>query len=100
MPGTTLTTLPREIRDHIFEYVLSSPTGQIHLQDRFIRLPWYNTSVSNNDPHHDGRGTISLSFLRTCQLIYDECKDRLWDYNTLDLGTDSRAYSGLYFNKG
>jgi hypothetical protein len=96
MARTTLTTLPRELRDRIFEYVMSSPTGKIRLQDSFIRpLPQFWAYEG-----HNIRDTISLSFLRTCRLINDECKNRLWDYNTLDLATESRAYSGLYFFKG
>jgi hypothetical protein len=96
MARPTLTTLPRELRDRIFEFVLSSPTGKIRLQDSFIRpLPYFMAYEGYNS-----RATINLSFLRTCRLINDECKHRLWDYNTLDLATQSRAYSGLYFFKG
>lgn len=62
-----LTTLPREIRDLIYTYILASPDGSVTLS------PWSVDVVR------------SLSILRTCKQIHRECKDIIWQHKGLVL---------------
>ncbi|CAD6444808.1 4be93348-e508-4881-88cd-6a9821626906 [Sclerotinia trifoliorum] len=62
-----LQTLPREIRDSIYTYILGSPDGVITF------LPW-SIEVAR-----------SLSILRTCKQIHRECKDVIWKHKGLRL---------------
>lgn len=64
----------------IFKYVV--PTGVISLSRvNYHTLPRYKIYSLG----HDRSDIVSLSFLRTCKKIYDECKDLLWETNTLDV---------------
>ncbi|KAM3089490.1 hypothetical protein ACMFMG_001078 [Clarireedia jacksonii] len=62
-----LKTLPREIRDLIYTYILASPDGSVALS------PW-SVDVAR-----------SLSILRTCKQIHRECKDIIWQHKGLAL---------------
>jgi hypothetical protein len=62
-----LDILPREIRDQIYVYVLTSATGTVGLS------PW---------THHVAK---SLSIMRTCKQIQREVKDTIWKIHDLKL---------------
>lgn len=62
-----LRTLPREIRDLIYTYILAGPDGTITL------LPW-SIEVAQ-----------SLSILRTCKQLHRECKDIIWEHKRLSI---------------
>src|ERR1700731_4361894 len=74
-------SLPREVRDQIFIYALSSPTGYIYTSictaDRkhFALLPFELPNCVNP-------GRIRLSLLQTCKQIYQEAKDVVYEQNT------------------
>jgi hypothetical protein len=67
MPLPFLLVLPREIRDQVYTYVLASPSGIVNLS------PWNFDIV------------LSLSLLRTCKQIRRECKDIIWEHNSLSI---------------
>ncbi|KAK0100828.1 hypothetical protein ONS95_007276 [Cadophora gregata] len=84
-----LLTLPREIRDEIYSWILISPTG-------YVRP--INTGHSPTDPmpanpqftysHHTpfqrtSSESISFTILRTCRQIYVEAKDVFWKNNII-----------------
>lgn len=83
---------PPEIRNHIYKYVLGSPSGVITLsrsqyRQRPIRYRIY-TCEGENATYWESPGApeeIHISFLRTCKAIYEECRELLWVYNTLDI---------------
>lgn len=80
MPRPTrpfLEVFPREIRDHIYTFILASPSGQVTLS------PW-TIEVAQ-----------SLSILRTCTQIQRECKDIIWYHKGLQLHESTRLYSRL-----
>lgn len=86
MTRTFLHVLPLEIREHIYDYVLSSPNGVVQLVRSYIHPKpgapiRYRIFVADSGLE----GEIRLSFIRTCKQIYDECTDRFWAKNTLDL---------------
>jgi hypothetical protein len=62
-----LEVFPREIRDQIYRYVLESPSGKVTL------TPW-SVDVAK-----------SLTLLRTCRQIHQECKDIIWHDNQLKI---------------
>lgn len=83
---------PPEIRNYIYEYVLGSPSGVITLsrsqyRQRPIRYRIYTCEGENAIywANPDAPEEIHLSFLRTCKVIYEECRDLLWIHNTLDI---------------
>jgi hypothetical protein len=83
MPRSFLDLLPFETRSQIFRYVLSSPTGLMTLSRTFYHQKPIRYKLLTLD--ESGSEVIKLSFLRTCSQIYEECRDLLWKYNTLDL---------------
>lgn len=100
--------LPREIRDQIYTYVLSSPSGYVGLKEskhskalreqdpslpqRFEIFPWH-PRYNRPDRKDDGaeRPQILLSLLRVCKEVADECKDTFWHNNICYLNADSSA---------
>ncbi|QSZ36890.1 hypothetical protein DSL72_006773 [Monilinia vaccinii-corymbosi] len=72
-----LRTLPREIRDIIYTYILAGPDGIITL------LPWSIDVVR------------SLSMLQTCKQIHRECKDIIWEHKGMSLREFPRLGSKL-----
>src|SRR4051794_5284840 len=83
MPQTFLEILPPEIRDTIYRFILQSPTGIITLSKSSYRLRPVRYRIHTCDD--DQPETISLSFLRTCKQIYNECNHKLWKWNVLDI---------------
>ena len=77
MSTSFLRTLPREIRDLIYTYILAGPDGTITLS------PWSIEIVR------------SLSILRTCKQIHRECKDIIWEHKGLSLREFPRLGSKL-----
>jgi hypothetical protein len=106
--------LPREIRDHILEYILLSPTG-------LVRLEWSNKKHLPDTPSHGGQfeihctrivgararihghgGGSALRFARLREIrgrtridlaplfvsrqLYKECARIIWGLNIVDLG--------------
>jgi len=78
---SVLRVLPLELRSKIYQEVLSSQNGIICLY-----------RVSNDGPLYcieewgaGGVQELRLSFLRTCREIYEECKGKLWTWNTLNI---------------
>ena len=65
--------LPREIRDHIYSYVLASSSGSATL------TPWTLETA------------ISLSLLQTCHQIHRECKDLIWQHTGLSVSSKDRT---------
>ncbi|KAG4436034.1 hypothetical protein IFR05_008466 [Cadophora sp. M221] len=93
----SLTTIPIETRLMIFRHIITSPTGIVHIQ-------WNHTSASDGSRraivstflHSSGlilHSTIdsatsrplSLSFLRTCKVIYHECRSLFWEQNAFEI---------------
>lgn len=75
--------LPPEIRNRIYDLVLSSESGyltlsesQLHIQPRQYRI--HSCEV-------DDIQEIRLSLLRTCKVIHAECKDLLWSLIILNI---------------
>ena len=85
MSRSFLDLLPFETRSQIFRYVLSSPTGYITLSKTLYHQKPIRYKLLTLDESGSGCEVIKLSFLRTCSQIYEECRDLLWKYNTLDL---------------
>jgi hypothetical protein len=89
--------LPREIRDEIWREVFESETGHIRMKP-FQRRNGKPTYLIYEDHwSYDKFVTwplISLSALRTCRLMYFECRDIVWKYNTVQMGR-MRLESGL-----
>lgn len=87
MASILLQGMPREIRDQIYLHVLA-PTGVIYfvpvppfrINGRFKAVPSAQSLLSS-----DPTEAISLSILRTCKQIYEECKDLFWEHNTVRL---------------
>jgi len=99
----TLLTLPRELRDQIYAYVLLSPSGTVTPtpcrqteslggKPRFtlrVEAPERasNKSLDFSCPPRRSSSSvpyeysITLSLRRTCRLIYDETKDLFWSRN-------------------
>jgi hypothetical protein len=82
MSRNFILSLPREVRDQIYIYALSSPTGYLHAAVRtqdlkhFALLPFELPNII-----HPGR--IRLSLLQTCKQVYQEAKDIVYEQNTL-----------------
>ena len=76
MPFHFLESCPREIRDQIYTYVLASPFGSVNLSH------WIVTADVAR----------SLSLLRTCRQIHRECKDIIWQYNSLYLRETTQLF--------
>jgi hypothetical protein len=85
MSRSFLDLLPFETRSQIFRYVLSSPTGYITLSRTLYHQKPIRYKLLTLDESGSGCEVNKLSFLRTCSQIYEECRDLLWKYNTLDL---------------
>ncbi len=83
MPRPFLEVFPREIRDHIYTYVLASPsTGAVTLS------PW-TVEVAR-----------SLWLMRTCRQIHRECKDLIWHANRLHLLASTQLCEKLRAREG
>jgi hypothetical protein len=103
----SLLQLPLEVRNQIFSYVLTSPSGLIFLYDLQLlesmarrQLP-LGSGFTNAEPEDsesrrflistvngpNGPKKLSLAFLRTCKEIYEEAKDLkpFWQNNTFHL---------------
>jgi hypothetical protein len=97
MSSTFLDVLPREIRDQIYGYVLSSPTRLITLAANHNITEaddkpdaYADTYASFGTPPYKIRcqsngELVRLSFLRTCRQIYHEAKIIFWERNSIDL---------------
>jgi hypothetical protein len=101
--------LPYEIRDQIYTYALSSPTGYVGLEEptwseslraanlslprRFEIFPW-NPRYNKREETEDGKGypRIVLSLLRVCKQVSAECKDIFWQQNICYLDADRWTY--------
>lgn len=83
MAPTFLQILPWEARNQIHKNVLASPTEIIYIS----RVPALNGFGSHKVFSHNLEDfeEIWLSMLRTCRQFYEECKDKLWIGNTLDI---------------
>ncbi|TVY46900.1 hypothetical protein LOCC1_G002196 [Lachnellula occidentalis] len=78
MPHRFLEAFPREIRDQIYTYILtssSSPSNAVTLS------PW------------TFEVTRSLSLLRTCKQIQRECKEIIWRHNGLYLRSPTDIFT-------
>jgi hypothetical protein len=85
---TFLDLLPPELRNKIWHYVLSSPSGTVSLRRNSYYQPGrihYKIVECGSDFSERPPEEFRLSFLRTCRQIYTECKDMFWDLNALDL---------------
>ncbi|KAE9376091.1 hypothetical protein N431DRAFT_556340 [Stipitochalara longipes BDJ] len=89
MESSVLQVLPLEIRSKIYKEVLSSQNGIICLKRTSDDGPQYSIKVWGLG----GVQELRLSFLRTCREIYEECKDKLWTWNTLNL--EPLLYDGV-----
>ncbi|ESZ93128.1 hypothetical protein SBOR_6500 [Sclerotinia borealis F-4128] len=100
MARTFLDTLPREIRDQIYGYVLSSHSRSVYLSESVVNDPDHpqeEYSAAGTPPYiirtKSHGETIRLSFLRTCRQIYQEAKVIFWEQNSLILdGILPRTY--------
>ncbi|KAF4628414.1 hypothetical protein G7Y89_g9745 [Cudoniella acicularis] len=70
-----LEVFPREIRDQIYTYILSSSSNAVTL------APW-TIEV-----------TRSMTILRTCKQIQKECKEIIWLYNGLRLRESTQLFT-------
>ena len=80
MPSTLL-TLPQEIRNHIYSYIIA-PTSRVclhrHDSTHLFFAPYPTTSFLQ-------RPTLDLRLLQTCQQVYKECRALFWVENALHL---------------
>jgi hypothetical protein len=80
MPSTLL-TLPGEIRNYIYSYIIA-PTGRVclhrHDSTHLFFTPYPTTSFLQ-------RPTLDLRLLQTCQQVYKECRALFWVENALHL---------------
>lgn len=109
MPTPFLENTPREIRDIIYRYVLSSPTGNVALLEtsEILGIPSCESlsaasnflivsSPSSETDDPSSLVIISLTLLRTCKQIHDECKNLFWKWNVLSIGEPkTRSFSRL-----
>jgi len=100
-PLAFLQILPSEIRNHIFRYVVGSPSGIITLSKVSYRRSPVRYKICTADA--ENAEVISLAFLRSCKQIYEESKDLLWKWNTLDIEElkhqhtrEGNSIAGLY----
>lgn len=89
MPVNFLESIPREIRDEIYTYVLACPSGSVRLFPWIYSPPNLRSNELQFDPSQNvitgNEGPIDLSLLRTCKQIRRECKDIIWEHNGLRL---------------
>jgi hypothetical protein len=78
MPSTLL-TVPGEIRNHIYSYIIA-PTGRVclhrHDSTHLFFAPYPTTSFLQHP-------TLDLRLLQTCQQVYKECRALFWIENAL-----------------
>ncbi|KAH7319448.1 hypothetical protein BKA65DRAFT_482953 [Rhexocercosporidium sp. MPI-PUGE-AT-0058] len=91
----SLTGIPIETRLMIFSYLVKSPTG-------IVSIAWDNTNhitlkrqvcvysftghcSSTHICYFDGSRLFSLSFLRTCKITYQECRNIFWEQNAFEI---------------
>ena len=81
MPPNLFFDLPRELRDQIYIYALSSPTGYV-----FAMIPAVDLKPFKLLPFHPPGaiypGRIRLSLLQTCKQIHREAKGVIFEHNT------------------
>lgn len=81
MPGKSILELPSEIRQQIYTYAFSSPTGYLYAlprdgnYERFTLAPF-------EPPDCICGGLIALPLLQTCKLINWEARDVVYEHNT------------------
>jgi hypothetical protein len=81
MPRNLLLDLPREIREQIYIYTLSSPTGILY-PDRPPNTANRFAFQIFESPYCDSYNlTLSLSLLQTCKQINAEAKDVIYKHN-------------------
>jgi hypothetical protein len=98
-------SLPREVRDQIYIYALSSPTGYLCTSIRTKDLKHF-ALMPFEPPHCVHFERIQLSLLQTCKQIYQEAKgivyerniwavlnicQLLWQFRELDAGLSHRV---------
>ena len=81
-----LTDFPFKIREQIYQYVFESPSGRISFEFQRHRengRPANKAFTTEANPH-----ILSLSLFNTKnRQIYSECRDLLWEYNKVTVGS-------------
>lgn len=93
-PPFRLLDLPPEIRDRIFAYTLSSPTGYVCFAAEYgettqLTLRIYHRApppdIFNTVPYVDPRRFLGLPLLQACSLVYREARHHVYAQNTFIL---------------
>jgi hypothetical protein len=80
-------TLPREIRDSIYQLVLVSHTGRIYMFPTLPRGSKHGRSIFfTDDDGHFVSPKVTLGLLRTCRQIYAEACEIAYQQNTFIAG--------------
>ncbi|TAQ83838.1 hypothetical protein B7494_g7838 [Chlorociboria aeruginascens] len=102
MATSFLDKLPREIHDHIYEYVLAPSGHAIYgytLLSRGVFLPHGYLQGNQIFPEwpHEAPYTepINLGLIRTCRQIHGESKDVFWQKNAIHLSTTATFVNRL-----
>lgn len=81
MAGSLLQILPLEVASKSTKIFLPPRTALYTFKKPSDDGPRYRILTCGQH----GFEELRLSFLRTCREIYEECKDKIWIWNTLDL---------------
>lgn len=96
-PRTFPCILPAGFRNRVYKHVIRSKTGTLSLRLSRPRIKPLRYRIYSGEIWSGQE--IRLSFLRTCRMLYTECKDLLWSLNTWDVDYPLSSYMELQSHK-